>query len=690
MQTKFNTRLGVRALTHAARTQVPRLTSVAAKMSGALSKISKKYNKKEIFSLKAVFDEADADGSGEIDLDEFTKLVWKLQGSINRAEIEDMFQAVDADGSGEIDYDEFKLWWTSAPMEKLREEHNRRMGVSQEWDADDLERRMAVKRAELEEQRLVRTFKSVDADGSGEIDLDEFRTLFRRMAPHLSDQTMRYTFECIDADGSGEVDFDEFKSWWYSEDGLALRGVKDEQEAEKAKLKALNERYEKEKAAAKATAEAAAAAAAHEAKEQKEAAIRLQAMARGRLTRKEKQAVARAARKLQGLVRGRRGRAAAERRKCEVFDEGVANARSYHEQRMRAMRQASAFLGTAPPVSPLTEVEAMRRNALGQHWMAPQWRSPEKRQYEACERNLSREFKLLGKSAGHTMERFDYEKWRRRSLIERPGMEEESGWLAAAAHSAEEELTKAKAREEQRASKLSRLEEIMARNIEAEADERAELSAAVAGVAGAEDRGAQSPQPRRYRRPSIRDPEAARLALNSPRRSRPRWNAGAALSQHRARQRSVAASSDAPGEGEWGSWISGEGSAGVDESGWCSSFGRSAGGEQSSLRRPSTAAHLPRPRSAASDGETTVGWRGLRTVTSDYHGSALERCVFLQERARCTMQVGARPMSANLVAACGQRLARPRSADAQKSNAAIVLEMTGIQLSSDQIATFIR
>ena len=83
---------------------------------------------------------------------------------------------------------------------------------------------------------------------------------------------------------------------------------------------------------------------------------------------------------------------------------------------MTAMRQASAFLGTAPPVSPLTEVEAMRRNALGQHWMAPQWRSPEKRQYEACERNLSREFKLLGKSAGHTMERFDYEKWRRRSL----------------------------------------------------------------------------------------------------------------------------------------------------------------------------------------------------------------------------------------------------------------------------------
>ena len=33
-------------------------------MSGALSKISKKYNKKEIFALKAVFDEADADGSG--------------------------------------------------------------------------------------------------------------------------------------------------------------------------------------------------------------------------------------------------------------------------------------------------------------------------------------------------------------------------------------------------------------------------------------------------------------------------------------------------------------------------------------------------------------------------------------------------------------------------------------------------
>ena len=99
-----NTRLGVRALTHAARTQVPRLTSVAAKMSGALSKISKKYNKKEIFSLKAVFDEADADGSGEIDSSELRKALSK--SSLSAAAV-DMFKALDKDGSKRIGFDEY-------------------------------------------------------------------------------------------------------------------------------------------------------------------------------------------------------------------------------------------------------------------------------------------------------------------------------------------------------------------------------------------------------------------------------------------------------------------------------------------------------------------------------------------------------------------------------------------------------
>ena len=97
------TRLGVRALTHAARTRVPRLTS-AAKMSGALSKISKKYNKKEIFSLKAVFDEADADGSGEIDSSELRKALSK--SSLSAAAV-DMFKALDKDGSKRIGFDEY-------------------------------------------------------------------------------------------------------------------------------------------------------------------------------------------------------------------------------------------------------------------------------------------------------------------------------------------------------------------------------------------------------------------------------------------------------------------------------------------------------------------------------------------------------------------------------------------------------
>eukprot|EP01043_Picozoa_sp_COSAG02_P101329 COSAG02_NODE_37383_length_442_cov_1.364431_1_plen_79_part_00 len=40
----------------------------------------------------------------------------------------------------------------------------------------------------------------------------------------MSDEQIKMTFAIVDADGSGEVDFDEFSRWWETEDGRRLRG----------------------------------------------------------------------------------------------------------------------------------------------------------------------------------------------------------------------------------------------------------------------------------------------------------------------------------------------------------------------------------------------------------------------------------------------------------------------------------
>ena len=59
-----------------------------------------------------LFAEYDADGSGEIDLEEFTQAIRSPMCGINQQVLSDrdlrkMFKAVDADGSGAIDVDEF-------------------------------------------------------------------------------------------------------------------------------------------------------------------------------------------------------------------------------------------------------------------------------------------------------------------------------------------------------------------------------------------------------------------------------------------------------------------------------------------------------------------------------------------------------------------------------------------------------
>lgn len=703
--------------------------------------------------LRKDFEAADTDGSGAIDRQEFTRLMWKLQGSMSDAEIQQQLDIVDSDGDGEISFAEFRVWWTSEPMEILRKQHRARLGIAEDWDPGDVERRMAVKRAELEEARLVRTFKSVDTDGSGEIELDEWIVLMRKMAPHLPIGSVEWTFKCIDVDCSGAIDFGEFKGWWYSEEGLALRGEPSRKEQEAARLAGLRKKFEHELAAAEATRKAKQEYEAQMAREQHTAAARLQAAARGRQQRVQRELEQRAASKLQALFRGRRGRGTVARLKGEAFDEGVRNARDFHISRMKARQQAAQFLGLPPPVSPLVEVAAMKRNVLGQLWMEPGRKSPEKMAAVGLERKLYQDYRLLQKSASATMERYDYDKWKRGSKIEQHGLWEEVDELKMRALLAEEEKRQCWMKEKQRAQRLSRLEAIMSRATtpdqvnDGEYGEMREPSWVKRGS-----------NVSLGRRPSI---QAAQRELESARILRPRWKAGAAVSQYRANKPTVfgerrpnaeAAPHELAAELANRSNLSFDGSwASVPAS--CSpycaetTFSKAeyiiqettcrhdmadvefvpidsshstpdlrVGDPPSSVWRISSTetdlhgnidsapgstsihwqqdASSKRPRSAGGIESSSrlysafmVGTR-RRCSTTSFQGSEAERAVWLQERAKCSMRVGARPLSASVLRQTSTRLARPPSAEKQIPQ--IVLEQTGIQMSGEDIERFVR
>jgi hypothetical protein len=95
-----------------------------------LARVERLRNEFKEQQLRKDFSAADTDGSGAIDREEFTKLMWKLQGTMTEGEIQQQLDIVDSDGDGEISFGEFRVWWTSPPMEQLRKEHRARMGIA--------------------------------------------------------------------------------------------------------------------------------------------------------------------------------------------------------------------------------------------------------------------------------------------------------------------------------------------------------------------------------------------------------------------------------------------------------------------------------------------------------------------------------------------------------------------------------
>ena len=64
--------------------------------------------------LDALLKQADADGSGELELGEFCALMTRL-GVRERAEQLALFNEADADGSGALSVPEFRAWWLARP-----------------------------------------------------------------------------------------------------------------------------------------------------------------------------------------------------------------------------------------------------------------------------------------------------------------------------------------------------------------------------------------------------------------------------------------------------------------------------------------------------------------------------------------------------------------------------------------------
>ena len=66
-------------------------------------------------------------------------------------------------------------------------------------------------------------FNEIDADGSGDLDIEELGLIFSSKGVFLSEEELGLLFERVDLDGNGSIDLEEFTIWLRGEDMLAVQ-----------------------------------------------------------------------------------------------------------------------------------------------------------------------------------------------------------------------------------------------------------------------------------------------------------------------------------------------------------------------------------------------------------------------------------------------------------------------------------
>lgn len=178
---------------------------------------------------REIFDKIDVDGSGSITADELALLSRKSGRPIEGEALKKVMLELDADGSGEVDFGEFERWWPKY-CARLTSSRNRSGfdGVLGEA-LNEITSQQGEGRSQFDAQlfkvikffdgkdaaELKGEFEALDADDSGELDLEEVQALVVKVfGADVDPKVVTACFDQMDADGSKAVDFDEFCSFF--------------------------------------------------------------------------------------------------------------------------------------------------------------------------------------------------------------------------------------------------------------------------------------------------------------------------------------------------------------------------------------------------------------------------------------------------------------------------------------------
>jgi len=116
----------------------------------------------------------DADGNGQLDVEEFKTLMKKL-GVGDDSEAKKLFKEIDTDGNGNIDLKEFVFWHSTSPLVEAKqkfEEHD--TDENGELDKEEFVKLLPNLKMKIEKSEPEKLFTDIDTDHKGNIDVSEF------------------------------------------------------------------------------------------------------------------------------------------------------------------------------------------------------------------------------------------------------------------------------------------------------------------------------------------------------------------------------------------------------------------------------------------------------------------------------------------------------------------------------------
>merc|ERR1712072_1274087 len=134
----------------------------------------------EIEEIKEAFDLFDNDNSGAISVNELTAAMKSLGFDVKHAVVYNMVSDLDADGSGEIEFDEFLDVMTAKITDKNTKEE------------------------------IDRVFKLFDKDRNGTLEADDLSRVCKELGEDMPEEDAREVIQRMDLDGDGAVGLDDF------------------------------------------------------------------------------------------------------------------------------------------------------------------------------------------------------------------------------------------------------------------------------------------------------------------------------------------------------------------------------------------------------------------------------------------------------------------------------------------------